>query len=146
MTDEEILPPYWEDLQIRDMTKLLLFLAVLVNFQNVYLGKPLTSEKFVSVDSMFPAREAPFPRNSHTLARSIDVQNSSQQPSMCYFLQESDLESQISCKLRFTRSKFNFNPFGLRFGKRDDAGSVNWKTLVVNGNKLPYLWKHKVPT
>ncbi|XP_067860669.1 kisspeptin 2 [Heptranchias perlo] len=128
------------------MTRLLLFVVVIVNCQNGYLGKPVSSEQFVSVDAMYPARKSQFPANSHALARNLDAQNSSEQSSMCYFMQESDLESQISCKLRFTRSKFNFNPFGLRFGKRGDAGSVNWKTLIVNGNKLPYLWKHKIPT
>ncbi|XP_069763815.1 kisspeptin 2 [Narcine bancroftii] len=127
------------------MTRLLLFVAVVVHCQNGYLGKPVSYDKFASVDSMYPARESEFPRESHDLGQNLDGQKSSEQSSMCYFLQESDLESQISCKLRFTRSKFNFNPFGLRFGKRDDDGSVNWKTLVINGNRLPYLWQRKSP-
>ncbi|XP_072418358.1 kisspeptin 2 isoform X1 [Chiloscyllium punctatum] len=126
----------------RDMTRLLLFVVVIVNCHNAHLGKPISSEKFGSVDSMFPARQPQFSRNSPALARNLNSQNSPEQSSLCYFLQESDLESQISCKLRFTRSKFNFNPFGLRFGKRGEAGSVNWKALTVNGNKLPYLWRH----
>ncbi|XP_043569381.1 kisspeptin 2 isoform X2 [Chiloscyllium plagiosum] len=130
----------------RDMTRLLLFVVVIVNCHNAHLGKPIFSEKFGSVDSMFPARQPQFSRNSPALARNLNSQNSPEQSSLCYFLQESDLESQISCKLRFTRSKFNFNPFGLRFGKRGEAGSVNGKALTVNGNKLPYLWRHKVPT
>uniref|UniRef100_A0A4W3J8A0 Uncharacterized protein n=1 Tax=Callorhinchus milii TaxID=7868 RepID=A0A4W3J8A0_CALMI len=88
-----------------------------------------------------------FPENSQPLARNAEAQKPAEQSSMCYFVQESELESQISCKLRFTRSKFNFNPFGLRFGKRQDAASVNWKSLVVNGKRLPYLWKYKqIPT
>ncbi|XP_059842888.1 kisspeptin 2 [Hypanus sabinus] len=131
-------------MQIREMIRLLLFVAVIVHCQNGYFGKPVSNDKFVSVDSIYPARESEFPGNSLVLARNLDGQNSSEQSSMCYFLQESDLESQISCKLRFQRSKFNFNPFGLRFGKRGDASSMAWKT-AVNGNKLPYLWKHKKP-
>ncbi|XP_076861541.1 kisspeptin 2 [Brachyhypopomus gauderio] len=43
----------------------------------------------------------------------------SEDSSLCFFLREKDAESQISCKPRLTRSKFNYNPFGLRFGKRD---------------------------
>ncbi|XP_055508835.1 kisspeptin 2 isoform X1 [Leucoraja erinacea] len=132
-------------MQVRDMGRLLFFLAIIVHCQNGNFGKPVYNDKFVSPDFMYPAGQSEYPRHSQILTRNIDGQKAPEQSSMCYFLQESDVESQISCKLRFTRSKFNFNPFGLRFGKRGDGGSVNWKTLVVNGNRLRYLWKHKIP-
>ncbi|XP_066524481.1 kisspeptin 2 isoform X2 [Hoplias malabaricus] len=42
---------------------------------------------------------------------------------LCFFLKEKDTESQVSCKHRLNlRSKFNYNPFGLRFGKRGGRG------------------------
>ncbi|KAI4902714.1 hypothetical protein NFI96_027957 [Prochilodus magdalenae] len=40
-------------------------------------------------------------------------------PSLCFFSREKDVGRQLSCKHRLDlRSKFNYNPFGLRFGKR----------------------------
>ncbi|CAG5927104.1 kisspeptin 2 [Menidia menidia] len=37
-------------------------------------------------------------------------------PSLCFTARESDDQRQLLCNDR--RSKFNYNPFGLRFGKR----------------------------
>ncbi|XP_072233231.1 kisspeptin 2 isoform X2 [Leuresthes tenuis] len=37
-------------------------------------------------------------------------------PSLCFSARESDDQRQLLCNDR--RSKFNYNPFGLRFGKR----------------------------
>ncbi|XP_044199579.1 kisspeptin 2 [Thunnus albacares] len=37
-------------------------------------------------------------------------------PNLCFSLRENDDQRQLLCNDR--RSKFNFNPFGLRFGKR----------------------------
>uniref|UniRef100_A0A3B4V6P6 Kisspeptin 2 n=1 Tax=Seriola dumerili TaxID=41447 RepID=A0A3B4V6P6_SERDU len=37
-------------------------------------------------------------------------------PNLCFSLRENDDQRQLLCNNR--RSKFNFNPFGLRFGKR----------------------------
>uniref|UniRef100_A0A3B4XIJ6 Kisspeptin 2 n=1 Tax=Seriola lalandi dorsalis TaxID=1841481 RepID=A0A3B4XIJ6_SERLL len=39
-----------------------------------------------------------------------------QDPNLCFSLRENDDQRQLLCNDR--RSKFNFNPFGLRFGKR----------------------------
>ncbi|KAK7130049.1 hypothetical protein R3I93_019629 [Phoxinus phoxinus] len=53
--------------------------------------------------------------------RQFDEPNASDDGSLCVFIQEKDESSKISCKHRLTRSKFNYNPFGLRFGKRNEA-------------------------
>ncbi|KAI7791614.1 kisspeptin2 [Triplophysa rosa] len=53
--------------------------------------------------------------------RKSDEPNISDDSSLCLFIKEKDETSHISCKHRLTRSKFNYNPFGLRFGKRNEA-------------------------
>ncbi|KAL6459567.1 hypothetical protein MHYP_G00313260 [Metynnis hypsauchen] len=59
--------------------------------------------------------------------------------SLCFFLREKDVESQVSCKHRLNlRSKFNYNPFGLRFGKRGGRSKPptnRWR----RGRLLPVL-------
>nr|AZA15167.1 kisspeptin [Heteropneustes fossilis] len=52
--------------------------------------------------------------------RGVDERSTSEDDRICFLLKENDAESHISCKHRLTRSKFNYNPFGLRFGKRDE--------------------------
>lgn len=52
--------------------------------------------------------------------RGVDERSTSEDDKICFLLKEKDSESHISCKHRLTRSKFNYNPFGLRFGKRDE--------------------------
>ncbi|KAG1953393.1 hypothetical protein F2P79_009941 [Pimephales promelas] len=55
--------------------------------------------------------------------RQFEEPNASDDGSLCVFIQEKDDSSKISCKHRLTRSKFNYNPFGLRFGKRSEAAT-----------------------
>ncbi|XP_067283620.1 kisspeptin 2 [Pseudorasbora parva] len=67
--------------------------------------------------------------------RQFDEPNASDDGRLCFFIQEKDESSKISCKHRLTRSKFNYNPFGLRFGKRDkgtttDSDRPNHKHLL----------------
>lgn len=57
--------------------------------------------------------------------RQFDEPNASDDASLCFFIQEKDESSKISCKHRLTRSKFNYNPFGLRFGKRNEATTTD---------------------
>ncbi|XP_073695368.1 kisspeptin 2 [Garra rufa] len=57
--------------------------------------------------------------------RQFDEPSASDDASLCFFFQEKDESSHISCKHRLTRSKFNYNPFGLRFGKRDEATTTD---------------------
>lgn len=42
-------------------------------------------------------------------------------PNLCLSLRENDDQRQLLCNDR--RSKFNFNPFGLRFGRRAHRGA-----------------------
>ncbi|KAL1275798.1 hypothetical protein QQF64_035421 [Cirrhinus molitorella] len=57
--------------------------------------------------------------------RQFDEPSASDDASLCFFFQEKDESSHISCKHRLTRSKFNYNPFGLRFGKRNEATTTD---------------------
>lgn len=68
--------------------------------------------------------------------RQFDEPNASDDASLCFFIQEKDESSKISCKHRLARSKFNYNPFGLRFGKRNEA------TTDSDGHKhlLPMMY------
>uniref|UniRef100_A0AAY4AX40 Kisspeptin n=1 Tax=Denticeps clupeoides TaxID=299321 RepID=A0AAY4AX40_9TELE len=57
---------------------------------------------------------------------------------LCFLLTEKDAQSQLACKHRLARSKFNYNPFGLRFGKRDSLPKTDvskWRA----GQLLPIL-------
>uniref|UniRef100_A0A8C4S7M3 Kisspeptin n=1 Tax=Erpetoichthys calabaricus TaxID=27687 RepID=A0A8C4S7M3_ERPCA len=85
---------------------------------------------------LYSATELSDQSSSLTHQKEAESQNSAEQASLCYFIQESEMESQISCRLRFTRSKFNFNPFGLRFGKREMYSTTNGKSTVFTNNKL----------
>uniref|UniRef100_G1KTI1 Kisspeptin 2 n=1 Tax=Anolis carolinensis TaxID=28377 RepID=G1KTI1_ANOCA len=102
---------------------LLLSFFVVILSPNGTFGKPVYGD-FRSIlqvafsDAADPANDLQAKRNSYLNTRESEVLDSEDPSSLCYFIQESETESQISCRLRFTRSKFNFNPFGLRFGKR----------------------------
>lgn len=63
----------------------------------------------------------PKPRFLSMERRQFEEPSASDDASLCFFIQEKDETSQISCKHRLARSKFNYNPFGLRFGKRNEA-------------------------
>ncbi|KAM4037432.1 uncharacterized protein ACNLHF_016043 [Anomaloglossus baeobatrachus] len=86
-------------------------------------------------------RHFPMKRTSYQLIRSTDAVTLSDHPNVCYFIHDGDAEGQISCRLRFTRSKFNFNPFGLRFGKRQQNG-VRKRTEEIS-YIIPYLLQLK---
>ncbi|XP_073505353.1 uncharacterized protein [Phyllobates terribilis] len=83
-------------------------------------------------DSHFPVK-----RTSYQLIRSTDAVSFSDHPNVCYFIHDGGADGQISCRLRLTRSKFNFNPFGLRFGKRQQ-NDVRKRT-EASGHILPHL-------
>ncbi|KAJ1164906.1 hypothetical protein NDU88_005338 [Pleurodeles waltl] len=131
---------------IRDMTRLLLFFFVgVVLYQNGTFGKavygdPPPTEVQEYSDTDYPDGKTESKRASDQVIRNADSPNSSEHASLCYFVQESEIESQISCRLRFTRSKFNFNPFGLRFGKREPGSPVSKRDPTpVSRIILPYL-------
>ncbi|XP_078232580.1 uncharacterized protein LOC144583170 [Pogona vitticeps] len=60
-------------------------------------------------------------RSSYPNAHDPEGPNPTDPSSTCHFIQESQTESQLTCRLHFPRNKFNFNPFGLRFGKRQGS-------------------------
>uniref|UniRef100_A0A8C8ST58 Kisspeptin 2 n=1 Tax=Pelusios castaneus TaxID=367368 RepID=A0A8C8ST58_9SAUR len=134
------------------MTRLLLFSLVMVSiYQNGILGKPvyedLASTQLVDFsDAEYPISDTQAKRNSYQVSHDADGPNAAEHSSLCYFIQESEIESQISCRLRFTRSKFNFNPFGLRFGKRQQGKLTSKRDPVTLSSirMLPTLLKFKL--
>ncbi|XP_047431261.1 kisspeptin 2 [Mugil cephalus] len=58
-------------------------------------------------------------------------------PSLCFSLRENDDQRQLLCNDR--RSKFNFNPFGLRFGKRYDGYIYRRAVQSARTNKFSPL-------
>uniref|UniRef100_A0A4W4FAU0 Kisspeptin 2 n=1 Tax=Electrophorus electricus TaxID=8005 RepID=A0A4W4FAU0_ELEEL len=84
-------------------------LIVFMSALTVPYGSTTTLPKDTGAPAVYPIMEQ---RDVHELDPSEDA-------SLCFFLKEKDVESDVSCKPRLTRSKFNYNPFGLRFGKRD---------------------------
>ncbi|XP_015207581.1 kisspeptin 2 isoform X2 [Lepisosteus oculatus] len=123
-----------------NMNRFLLLLAAVVVCQQRTMGKPLSgsspAEQFQNSAST-PAGLGSLP---HLAVREVEGPNSADQASLCYFVQESEVESQISCKLRFTRSKFNFNPFGLRFGKRNRNIVANDRSAIPSELLLYLLY------
>uniref|UniRef100_A0A8D0HTK2 Uncharacterized protein n=1 Tax=Sphenodon punctatus TaxID=8508 RepID=A0A8D0HTK2_SPHPU len=129
------------------MIRLLLcsFLEVII-YQNGTFGNPVYYKDFVSAQQVDfsdrPAGNMQVKRNSYHVSQDADAPNSADHTSLCYFIQESRSQGQISCKLRFTRSKFNFNPFGLRFGKRQqDSGDP---ASLSSSEVLPSLLKFRL--
>ncbi|XP_066561828.1 kisspeptin 2 isoform X2 [Amia ocellicauda] len=126
------------------MNGLMLLLTAVVVCPYRIMGNPLhgslPAEHFdIAASAPVGLRTLP-----HLVAREAESPNSVDEASLCYFVQESEIESQISCRLRFPRSKFNFNPFGLRFGKRDRGTAARGRSAIpVPSALLPYLLKLK---
>uniref|UniRef100_A0ACB8FLP1 Uncharacterized protein n=1 Tax=Sphaerodactylus townsendi TaxID=933632 RepID=A0ACB8FLP1_9SAUR len=131
-----------------DMFRLLLLFFVVTVDQHVAFGKPLYGD-FRSItqvdfsDSAEPANTLQAKRNSYHATQASEILSLADPSSLCFFIQDSDTESQITCRLRFTRSKFNFNPFGLRFGKRQEGivGSDAELVSQTSGKILQALLK-----
>ncbi|KAJ7329256.1 hypothetical protein JRQ81_015430 [Phrynocephalus forsythii] len=101
------------------------FLVVVID-PNGTSGKPVHGDFRSTLqvdfsDAADPFNDAQTKRSSYPSAPDPEAPNPSDPSSMCHFTQESESESQITCRLHFTRNKFNFNPFGLRFGKRQEG-------------------------
>ncbi|KAK9975937.1 hypothetical protein ABG768_021163 [Culter alburnus] len=97
---------------------LILFLSAMI-CQSTAMRAP-----FTDMDTPEPIPDS----KQHYLSmerRQFDEPNASDDASLCFFIQEKDESSKISCKHRLTRSKFNYNPFGLRFGKRNQATTTD---------------------
>ncbi|XP_042566091.1 kisspeptin 2 [Clupea harengus] len=59
-------------------------------------------------------------RYAEVARRETDSPGAPEDEALCLLSKERDAVMHLSCKQRLTRSKFNINPFGLRFGKRQD--------------------------
>ncbi|XP_070785128.1 kisspeptin 2 [Enoplosus armatus] len=65
-------------------------------------------------------------------------------PSLCFSLRENEDQRQLLCNDR--RSKFNFNPFGLRFGKRY-SGHIYGRARAKKLSPVPLFSREpEVPT
>nr|BAG80690.1 12-RF amide peptide [Aquarana catesbeiana] len=131
--------------KVWEMDRLCVFVLItLVVYRDGFSGNRASASMEDPSNSDYPESELPVKRNSYPLVRSAESQNWADHPNISYFIHESQSEGQISCRLRFTRSKFNFNPFGLRFGKRDHS-SIATKRFpeTSSGHFLYYLLKLK---
>lgn len=77
-------------------------------------------------------------RHSVVIGSEIVSPNLPGDANLCYLLKESDEDQRhIICKHRLTRtSKFNFNPFGLRFGKRNIFNTSKANLIRSRTSKL----------
>ncbi|KAG5267497.1 hypothetical protein AALO_G00222400 [Alosa alosa] len=79
---------------------------------------------------------APFKvrRYAGVTRRQTDSSEASEDEALCLLSRERDALIHLSCKQRLTRSNFNINPFGLRFGKRQNL--LNTPTVKSEPRKL----------
>ncbi|XP_034146014.1 kisspeptin 2 [Esox lucius] len=71
--------------------------------------------QWTDIPGHFPAMS----KVGHSLKRNEVFGPNIPDDALCYLLKENEEPRQLICKHLLTRtSKFNFNPFGLRFGKR----------------------------
>ncbi|XP_051547000.1 kisspeptin 2 [Myxocyprinus asiaticus] len=99
---------------------LVLFLSAVI-CQSTTMRAPFTYMDTPERTGIPDSKPARFHRFLSMERRESDDPSTSDDASLCFFIKENDKSSQISCKHRLTRSKFNYNPFGLRFGKRNEA-------------------------
>ncbi|XP_054609085.1 kisspeptin 2 [Dunckerocampus dactyliophorus] len=78
-----------------------------------------------SLPGFFPAQETRGTGSVLIQLRRSTLGDFLEDPSLCFSLRENDaqqMQQQLLCNDR--RSKFNVNPFGLRFGKRYNHGYI----------------------
>nr|XP_057921960.1 kisspeptin 2 [Doryrhamphus excisus] len=61
----------------------------------------------------------------------------SEDPSLCLSMRENDAQQQQQLLCNDRRSKFNVNPFGLRFGKRYNQGYI-YRRAVKTATRGPF--------
>ncbi|KAM6984779.1 kisspeptin 2 [Aplochiton taeniatus] len=66
----------------------------------------------------------------------VEKRQETEDLNLCLFLRENEDQQQLICNDRLTRSKFNYNPFGLRFGKRSKAYPSNVDSTRSRTSKL----------
>uniref|UniRef100_A0A3B3S251 Kisspeptin 2 n=1 Tax=Paramormyrops kingsleyae TaxID=1676925 RepID=A0A3B3S251_9TELE len=117
-----------------------LILAIAAFFQQGTMGK--SSNEFVPVEPMDNSDylESLQKDLSGVTLREAPGSDAADQKSLCYVVKENEAERQITCGLRLPRSSFNFNPFGLRFGKRARGDAPRASGAGAKTSKLlPYL-------
>ncbi|XP_061106680.1 kisspeptin 2 [Conger conger] len=126
------------------MSKFALLLVAVIACCYGAMGKSqnafISAERTDNTGSLYPERASAGVWGHSKVPREVADQNYSEQPDLCFFLKDSEIEGHISCRLRYSRSKFNRNPFGLRFGKREWSYLPKSKTARPGTSKLlPYL-------
>ncbi|KAG9280158.1 kisspeptin 2 precursor [Astyanax mexicanus] len=116
---------------------LILFISAVI-VQHAALPAPRTDpaspEHITSPADVF----SPLRLRGYSVMEQRDAEDA-EDASLCFLLREKDEEKQLSCKHRLNlRSKFNYNPFGLRFGKRG-ARSKSAGERRRRGRLLPVL-------
>ncbi|XP_069544563.1 kisspeptin 2 [Brachyistius frenatus] len=71
------------------------------------------------------------------LGRRSAAEFPAEDPNLCFSLRENEQQRQLLCNDR--RNKFNFNPFGLRFGKRYNGYIYRRAVKRARTNKLSPL-------
>ncbi|KAJ8392321.1 hypothetical protein AAFF_G00076850 [Aldrovandia affinis] len=101
----------------------------------------ISDERMDDSGALYPKRaSAGVWSHSKEVLREVAGPGSSDQADLCFFVKDSEMDNRISCRLRYSRSKFNRNPFGLRFGKRDWSYLPKAKTArPATSQLLPYL-------
>ncbi|OCT86003.1 hypothetical protein XELAEV_18019697mg [Xenopus laevis] len=131
---------------------MLLLLLTLLIYRNTSAGgtlyggneEGLELEEIAGPETNYPEGDSQVKSESYELFPKAGALSWPGRPNICYFIHQGRLESQLSCHLRFTRRKFNFNPFGLRFGKRArDNANAERQILRVSRQLLPHLLKLK---
>ncbi|XP_069617959.1 axoneme-associated protein mst101(2)-like [Ranitomeya imitator] len=125
--------------QGQDMSRFLVFVVVSLALGHDGCSAGVDIARLPDVD--FADSHFPVKRTSYQLIRSTDALSFSDHPNVCYFIQNGGEDGQISCRLRLARSKFNFNPFGLRFGKRQQKDAT--KRRDASSYIIPYLLQLK---
>ncbi|CAB1333801.1 unnamed protein product [Coregonus sp. 'balchen'] len=131
------------------MRMLAFFLVCAIIRQYGTLGTPMHGFGRTDIPGHTPAKV----QEGHSVVmRSKAVSpNLPEDANICYLLKEGDEDQrQMICKHRLTRtSKFNFNPFGLRFGKRDKFNPSKANLIRSRTSKLLpillYLRELEVP-
>nr|SMN23033.1 Kisspeptin 2 precursor [Anguilla anguilla] len=112
------------------------FCGAMGKSQNAFLSAERTDDS----GSLYPERASAGVWDRSKVLREVTGPNYSDEADLCFFLKDSEIEGHISCRLRYSRSKFNRNPFGLRFGKREWSYLPKSKTAKPGTSKLlPYL-------
>ncbi|CDQ64438.1 kisspeptin 2 precursor [Oncorhynchus mykiss] len=129
------------------MRMLAFFLVCAITRQYGTWGTPTHGFGWTDIPGQTPAKV----QVGHSVVRRSEIvsPNLPGDANLCYLLKDED-QQQMICKHRLTRtSKFNVNPFGLRFGKRDKFDPSKASLIRSRTSKLLpillYLRELEVP-